>query len=165
MHKKFYNTLNDEHGGFAVTLEVLATLVMLFTFLVMILYFLRVMDVQRYMNTVMTSTAAQASRWGGVNSKAYRENISTKPLLITAQEQLDSVASDFGATISGTPLDKISYDGERITIKISYHLPEVFSTMSKVNGVSGNSYDSFSKTKNMSMKVSVSSIMEAGGLL
>lgn len=164
MHKKFKKELCSEHNGFAVTLEALATIVMLFVFLIMILYFLRVMDVQRYMNTVMTSTAAQASRWGGVDSKAYEDNISTTPLLTTAQSQLDLVASDFGARISGNP-SKISHDGDQITVKITYHLPPVFSTMSQVHSISGNSYDSYSQLANMSMQVSVDSIMEAGRLL
>lgn len=163
MRERLKSQLKQEHGGFAVTLEVLATLVMLFVFLIMILYFLRVMDVQRYMNTVMTSTAAQAARWGGVDSKAYEDNISSTPLLTTAQSQLNLVASDFGAVITGSP-DKISYDAQKINIRVSYHLPSVFSTMSKVNGLD-SSYDAYNATRNMSMQVNVNSIMESGRLL
>lgn len=158
------NILVNEHAGFAVTLEVLVTLVMMFTFLIMTLYFLRVMDVQRYMNTVMTSTAAQASRWGGVNSNAYRVNVSTTPLITTAQQQLQYVASDFNPVITGSP-NKITYNGQKITIKIKYSLPSVFSTASKVYSPSSGSYDMYTKTRNMSMSVSVNSIMEAGKLL
>lgn len=162
-YKKFKEIMNEEHGGFAVTIEVLCTLIMFTTFLNFTLYFLRVMDVQRYMNTVMTSTAAQASRWGGANTKAYRDNISNVPLLVTAQGQLNYVASDFNPVITGTP-DKISNNGDKITICINYSLPPVFSTMSKVNGFS-SSYDAYNKTRNMRMQISVNSIMEAGKLL
>lgn len=159
------NTIvNEEHAGFAVTLEVLATLCMLFVFLNATLYILRVMDVQRYMNTVMTSTAAQAARWGGADSKAYKDNVSNVPLITTAQQQLNYVAADFSPVISGNPA-KITYDSQPITITIRYSLPSVFSTMSKVNGVNGNSYDMYAKTRDMKMQVSVSSVMEAGKLL
>lgn len=161
--KNFSKCMNEEHGGFAVTLEVLCTLVMLCVFLNSTLYILRVMDVQRYMNTVMTSTAAQAARWGGANSKAYKDNVSSQSLMSTAQDQLNYVASDFNPVITGNPA-KITYNSQPITITIRYGLPSLFSTMSKVNGV-GSSYDMYNKTRNMSMKVSVNSVMEAGKLL
>lgn len=159
----FKKALNEEHAGFAVTLEVLATLSMICVFVNFILYFLRVMDTQRYMNTVMTSTAAQASRWGGTNTKAYSENISSTPLITTSQQQLNYVAADFNAVITGSPA-KITYDSQPITISIRYSLPSVFSTMSKVNGV-GGSYDMYRDTRDMRMSVTVNSIMEAGNLL
>lgn len=161
---KFSALLQEEHDGFAVTLEVLATLCMLVVFLNMTLYVLRVMDVQRYMNTVMTSTAAQAARWGGTDTKAYKTNVSSTPLMTTAQQQLNYAAADFNPVITGTPA-KITYDSQPITISVRYGLPSVFATMSKVNGVDGRNYDMYSVTRNMSMQVSVSSIMEAGKLL
>lgn len=136
---------------------------MLCVFLNFTLYMLRVMDVQRYMNTVMTSTAAQAARWGGSDSKAYKDNVSNTSLLVNAQNQLNYVASDFSPIIYGGPA-KITYNGQPITISIKYSLPSVFSTMSKVNGVN-KSYDLYSTTRNMSMSVSVNSVMEAGKLL
>ena len=162
-NRNINNILNEEHGGFAITLEVIATLAMMCVFLTMTLYFLRVMNVQRYMNTVMTSTAAQASRWGGVNTKAYSENISSTPLLITARQQLNYAATDFNPIITGTP-DKITSNGQKITITVKYSLPPVFSTMSNVNGVS-SSYNMYNQTRNMRMSISVNSIMESGKLL
>lgn len=163
-HNKLKDILNEEHSGFAVALEVLATLVMCCVFLCMILYILRVMNVQRYMNTVMTATAAQASRWGGVSTNAYKNNVSTEPLIVTGQNQLNIVARDFGATLYGTP-SKIQNDGDKIKITIKYHLPPVFQTMSKVSSADGGQYDMYNKTKNMNMSVTVGSIMEAGKLL
>ena len=164
LNTKLNNILEEEHAGFAITLEVLATLFMITMFISFTLYFLRVMDVQRFMNTVLTSTAEQASRWGGVNSNAYKNNISNEPLLTTAQTQLNSIASDFNPKISGTP-DKINEDGDKITVKITYSLPKIFSTMSKVNSIDGNSIDTYSTLKNLHMQISVNSIMESGALL
>lgn len=161
---KCNDIINEEHAGFAVTLEVLATLSMLVAFLNATLYILRVMDVQRYMNTVLTSTAAQAARWGGTDSKAYKDNVSETSLLDNARQQLKHVVSDFGPFIDGNP-PKITYNGQPITITIEYNLPSVFSTMSKVNGIDGNSYDMYEKTKKMKMQVTVNSVMEAGKLL
>lgn len=157
--------LNEEHSGFAITLEVIATLVMLCIFLNLTLYILRVMNVQRYMNTVMTATATQASRWGGINSNAYHNNVSSTPLLVSAQYQLTYVANGFNAVIGGSP-DKISNNGDKITIWIDYTLPSVFQTsgMSKVSGVN-ESHDMYDKTKIMRISVTVNSIMEAGKLL
>lgn len=162
--KNLKTELNKEHYGFAICLEVIVTLAMIFIFLNMNLYVLRVMNVQRYMNTVMTSTAAQAARWGGADSEAYAKNISSTPLLKTAQNQLNMVAMDFSPKISATP-DKIKNSGDEITVTIKYHLPPVFSTMSKVYSSSGDSFNMYNKTRNMKMQIKVRSIMEAGKLL
>lgn len=160
----FCEIMKENHNGFAITLEVLATLAMMCVFINFTLYMIRVMNVQRYMNTVMTSTAAQAARWGGANSKAYKDNVSTVPLMQTAQSQLKYVAEDFNPVISGSP-EKIENNGDKITITIKYGLPDVFSTMSNINSVSGKNYDMFEKTKEMKMQIVVNSVMEAGKLL
>ena len=162
-HLKIKSTLEQKHSGFAISLEVIATLIMMCVFLNMTLYVLRVMNVQRYMNTVLTATATQASRWGGVDTKAYYSNVSNTPLLASAQEQLTAIAPDFNTAIAGSP-DKITENGQGITITILYSLPSVFSTLSKVNG-NGDSYDMYDSTRDMHISVTVDSIMEAGKLL
>lgn len=161
--------LKEEHSGYIITFEVLATLYMLTMFIVMTLYILRVMNVQRYMNTVMTSTAAEASRWGGVNTKAYSVNVSTTPLLVTAQKELDYLCLDFHAIIKGSP-DKIIYDDHDININITYSLPSVlgpltFESMSKVTDLTGDQNDMYNVTRYMHMSVDVKSIMSSGRLL
>ena len=161
--ENFNSLINEEHAGFAITLEVMATLFMLFAFISFTLYFLRVMNVQRFMNTVLTSTAEQASRWGGVDSNAYRENVADNSLLNIATHELKEVAPDFNPSINGTP-DKISNDGDKITITISYGLPEAFKNLSKVTSLE-DQYDMYNVTQSMHMQVSVNSIMEAGVLL
>lgn len=164
MFDKIKKEIASEHAGFAITLEVFATLVMMTIFLTCTLYMLRVMNTQRFMNTVLTSTASEASRWGGVNTTAYHDANPSSPLLLkTAQDELDTIAPAFNSTITGSP-GKITNNGDPITITIIYHLPSVFSTMSDVNGPSG-SYNMFTETKDMHMSITVNSVMEAGRLL
>lgn len=152
------NLFNEEREGFAITLEVLVTLVVITMFLTMNLYILRVMNVQRYMNTILTSTAAEASRWGGTNSNAYRKNVSSTPLLEIANAQLNAVAPGYNCHISGSP-ETITSNGEKITITITYQLPSVFQTMSMVGGT--NMYLTGTRT----MSIAVNSIMSPGSLL
>lgn len=157
------NILNQKHKGFAMTLEVLATLFMLTVLVNLTLYNIRVMNVQRYFNTILTSTAAQASRWGGVNTRAYKVNVLAIDLLSDAKSELVKVAPDYSPNITGTP-DKIKSNSEKITITIYYRLPSVFSTNSKVSSLSGSQVDMYNgNTKTMS--ISVHSIMESGNLL
>lgn len=160
---KFTSILNEKHSGFAITIEVIVTLAMCCIFLTCTLYILKVMNVQRYMNTVMTSTATQASRWGGVNTKTYRNNVSSTSLINQAQSQLDLIASNFNPKITGSP-NTIASSNQKITIKIEYSLPNAFEALSTVNNTSG-SYDMYTKTRDMNMQISVYSIMEPGKLL
>lgn len=162
--QKVKTFLNEEHDGFAFQFEVLATLFMMTVFIVMTLYMLRVMNVQRYMNTVLTSTAATASRWGGVNTNAYLKNVSSTPLLTTSQHQLDIVAADYGAVITGSP-SRITYDSQQITVTIYYHLPPVFSTSSRVQTIQGTNYNMRNGLNNLHMTVNVNSVMSSGRLL
>lgn len=155
--------LNSKHQGFAMTLEVLAALFMITVLINLTLYNIRVMNVQRYFNTILTSTAAEASRWGGVNTRAYKANVSTTDLLTTAKSQLQEVAPDYKSSITGTP-DKISNNSDKITITIYYSLPSVFSTHSKVTSLDGSQVDMYdSNVKKMS--ISIGSVMESGDLL
>lgn len=164
MDKKIVKVLNDEHNGFAVTLEVLATLFMFTMFMCTTFYILRVMNVQRYMNTILTSTAAEASRWGGTNTNAYRLNVDTTPALVKAQQELNYLCLDYGATITGGP-STINAIGDPITIQISYHLPPVFQTFGKVTALDGSQTDMYATTNYLGMQITVYSIMSPSKLL
>lgn len=155
--------LMEKHQGFAMTLEVLATLFMLTVLINLTLYNIRVMNVQRYFNTILTSTAAQASRWGGTDTNAYRVNVSNENLLSIARRQLVEVAPDYHPSIVGSP-DKIRSDSDKITVTIYYKLPSVFSTKSKVTAVDGSQVDMFD-SKYKSMTISIGSVMGSGELL
>lgn len=155
--------LKQKHKGYAITFEVICTLLMFITFITMTLYVLRVMNVQRFMNTVMTSAAAQASRWGGNYTKAYAINVGKDPIQAIAQEQLNTIAGDFRPEIVISP-EKITSNNDTITVVISYRLPPIFRTMSKIN-LPEASYDMYDKTKEMKMSLTVRSIMRPGPLL
>lgn len=155
--------LKQKHKGYAITFEVICTLLMFITFITMTLYVLRVMNVQRFMNTVMTAAAAQASRWGGNYTRAYEMNVGKDPIQAIAQNQLNTIARDFEPEIKISP-EKITLDDDTITVVISYRLPPIFGTMSKIN-LPGVSYDMYDKTKDMEMSLTVRSIMRPGPLL
>lgn len=166
------DVLNKEHYGFAITLEVIVTLFMLFVFIGLCLYLLNVMNVQRYMHTVLASTASQAARWGGTDSKAYRDNISTTPLLVTAQNQLNLAASGYGTgnngnagpTIGTTTPPVITESNNKITIYIDYCYPSFFQGYSKVRNKRGTMVQ-MHQSGVVRMSITVYSIMEAGKLL
>lgn len=157
------NVLMAKHQGFAMTLEVLATLFMLTTLINLTLYNIRVMNVQRYFNTILTATAAQASRWGGMDTKAYRANVSNVNLLTIARQQLVEVAPDYSPSIVGNP-NRISSDSEKIHVTIYYRLPSVFSTHSKVTALDGSQAEMYSSNVK-SMSISIGSVMGSGDLL
>ena len=163
--KLLKSRIKEEHKGFLMTLEVLVTLVIMFSFVTMDLYILRVMNIQRFMNTVLTSTAEQASRWGGINSQPYKDNVNgSESLVDVAQKQLTLVAKEYNPKVTGSP-NYISKNSDKINISISYSLPSAFSTYSKVNPNGDDAYNMYEKTSNMNLSVSVNSIMKAGKLL
>lgn len=151
---------NEEHDGFAISLEVLVTLVSITTFITFTLFFLQVMNVQRYMNTVLTSTAIQAAKYGGTDTNAYRINVSnSKPLMTSAQEALNLYASPYNPRISGSPT-KITNANQNITIVLTYSLPSPFSQFGP-----GGDATIYNTIKNMRMVVTVESVMDPGGAL
>lgn len=159
--------LKNEHSGFAITLEVLFTLCTLFTFLTMFLYITRVMNLQRYMNTCLTSAAIQAARYGGNNTKAFHENVHSGSVSAYYTDKLNSIAKDYSGTFTGAQAnlylqispEKIEYDTEPIHLTLTYTIPGVFSSYSKIGHY--DMYDGNSKT----IRLTVNSIMKAGDLL
>lgn len=160
--------LKEEHNGFAISLEVMLTLCIIFTFLSMFLYIDRIMNLQRYMNTCMTSAAIQASRYGGNNTKAFHENvIAGQTISEYYNNKLDQIAKDYGYSYNGaqasfnltiTP-DRIRYDSQEINVVLNYYIPSSFSSYSKV--FNADMYDGNTKQ----ITVRVCSIMKAGELL
>jgi len=160
--------LNEEHQGFAITLEVMAALFMFTMFTTVILYTIRVMNTDRYMNTILTSTAASASRWGGTNTAAYARNVnSTQNLLTLANQQLAIVAPDYHAQITGGP-GTISYDNQLITLTLTYYLPPIFGDtggMGRVTSLNSTTSPWQQLMGPRSRSISVKSIMNSGILL
>lgn len=172
---RIVNQLQEEHGGFAITFEVICTMAMLTTMIFLTLFLLMTMNAQRYMHTVLTTTASEASRWGGNNTRAYQLNVdSSKTIQQNAQENLQRVVSQFNPVIRVTP-EKISVDGEEITVELRYSIWEAFKSFGTVQSptLSGwGSYDLGSASGvggtlggEMRMSINVSSIMKVGTLL
>jgi len=160
--QKMQDTLQSEHAGFAITLEVLCTLVMMFTMLFLVLFLIMVMNAQRFMNTVLTTTAAEASRWGGVPSRAYELNVGGTPLLTSSQQKLNATVPEYHAVITGYP-NSITYNGQPVTVTVTYHIPTLWN-FGKVH--IGNAVANVDNTvRNLSMTVRVASNMGAGGLI
>lgn len=61
--------------GYAVTLEVLCSVLAIFIIAHATLNILNMMNAQRYMTTVLTSTASMVARWGGTSTNSYYENV------------------------------------------------------------------------------------------
>lgn len=151
--------MNDEHSGFAVTLEVICTLVIVTMFVIMTTYILGVMNVQRYMNTAMTSAAAEASRWGGNYTDAYKKNSSqSDSISVCTYNQLKDLPFVSDVSVSITPIS-ISYDLQPITVTVSYRYANTFASVGRVGAT--NMFDSNKKT----ISVTVYSIMKSGDLL
>lgn len=157
--EKTKNVMKESQSGFAITIEVMVSLLTVTLIMLNTTYLLTAMNTQRYMNTVLTSTAAEASRWGGVDTKAYRANVSDTSIISRAQSNMSDIPVGYCPRISGTP-KTISDNSEIITITIDYNLPGIFE-------MSGNktSYESGCPGAKMQMKVNINSVMEAGKLL
>ena len=165
MNNKFTNLLNEEHNGFATTLEVMLTLVVIVMFLTLNLFILKVMNVQRFMNTVLTTTAAEGSRWGGLETNIYRENSRSEiTLLEQANQNLESYFKDdlyeiYQPKLSGT--SKIN-DDRQVTVTINYYIPAPFIDLINWNGDNNNKAVLGNERE---MSVTVTSIVEPGILL
>lgn len=164
----------EEHCGFAVTLEVMCTLVMLFAMIIFIVFLMMVMNAQRFMNTIMTSTAVEASRWGGNNTRSYQINTGEPPIQNTAQAHLDAIVPEYNASITVTP-ERISTPGERVYVTVRYHLPSAWQTIGTFTGGGAGSSpptNAYNRLENrngygqgLTMSVSVCSVTKAGALI
>lgn len=154
--------MKEKHKGFAATLEVMVTMAMLMMFMLVTVYTVRITNAQRYMNTVITSTAASAARWGGVNSNAFKKNVGSGMDGITlAKQQLGSLVNEYNIKFTKSA-DTITTDDGAITVGITYELPYIGELRNVENGLDKTS--GISRTK-MSMSVTVYSVMEKGKLL
>lgn len=179
--EKLLELLNQEHGGFAITFEVICTLTMMTTMIFLVIFLMMTMNAQRFMHTVLTTTAAEASRWGGYNTYAYHLNVngrtdySGENLVQTANKMLISVVPQFNPVLTcDTP--KISHNGQKITVEIRYSIWDAFKSIGTVNSPSLNSGwrtldlgtasgSGGSLGGEMHMKIGVYSTMKAGSLL
>lgn len=69
--KNLKATANDERPGFAITFEIMMVTLLAATVISIIIYFIEVMNVERFFFDVTASTCTAASRYGGDKSRAY----------------------------------------------------------------------------------------------
>lgn len=141
-------SLNRKIKGYAITLEVIFTIAMFATFFNATIYLLNALNVQRYMDTVLTSTVIQAAKWGGTNSNAYLANGMNYSILDNARQQLSDLPRGFSASISATP-EKISKEQRNVEVTVKWKLPSFFGFPSK----------------NITATSEMEAIMKPGGLL
>lgn len=156
--------LKRKRKSFVATIEVMVTLVLITMMSSLTLYSIRVMDVQRYMNTVLTNSIAEASRWGGFDTLPYQNNVGGGTILGKAQNDLNRFAPDFHPKITGSP-NKI---GSTTVVqgRIDYHLPPVYGTISNIVSPStGEEFNMYEGVRNLHMQSSAHSIMQPGILL
>ena len=115
------NFFNRKTKGYAITFEVIFTIILLIMMINFILYCLVTFDIQRYMTTVFTSTIIEIAKWGGINNTATNIN-GIGNIINTAQQQLDLVAYKFKPKISGGP-DNIISATQKVWCRLEWTYP------------------------------------------
>ena len=118
------NVLNQEREGFAVTFEIILTMLLIAAISSLTIYFVQVMELERYFADVTASTCSMASRYGGSESTAYKIQVSQRAsggngvgkanIQDNANYQLAYVNSKYKAIYNANVLEPV--DGKYITV-------------------------------------------------
>ena len=119
----FKKVFRKKVKGFAFTLEVIMSLALLAFILNVSTYSMYALNAQRYMDTILTSTAIQAAKWGGTNNSVTQIN-GVPDIIQEANRNLESYAPDFNAKMSGTP-KAVSANNNKVTITLDFDYPEM----------------------------------------
>jgi len=147
---------NRKVKGYAITFEVIFTIVLLIMMINFILYCLVTLDTQRYMSTVITSTIIESAKWGGTNNTATRIN-GIGDIIETSQKQLELVAAKFHPVITGGP-EYITNSTQKVWCELEWTYPGLnifFNIKAKPIDKKGNN----------SLYIEMDPIMRPGGLL
>lgn len=126
MNFKLNQNLRNKRKGYAITLEVLITVLAIVTIINATTYIIATFNTQRYMDTVLTSTITQIAKWGGTNSNAYKANNMDYDVIKNAQDELDrKVAPMFNAKIKGGP-EKINRNNTKVYVQMTWRYPGIF---------------------------------------
>lgn len=120
--KKFFNR---ERKGYAITFEVLITIVLMTMFLNATTWVLTTINTQRFINTTLISTAVSIAKWGGTNSKAYAVNGVSEDLIKTSQTYLNKYAPSFNVKIKGEP-KVITPSNNEVSCSVEWTYPKIF---------------------------------------
>ena len=161
--------LSKKHSGFIVSLEVMLSIVIFTQFMNFTMYIMRVMNAERYISTILTSTASQAARWGGNYTKAFKENTGngTRTIQQIAQQQLNEQAPGFNAIVRVTP-DTIDKRNNEVSVNITYRYPSPWNFQQKIQSVESGEHDFSTGITDGSVRsksIKMPSVMKDGKLL
>jgi len=106
--------------GYAITLEVIFTLMIFSIFVSMTMFTMTALDSQRYMNSILTSTLIQGAKSGGFNN-SYTIINGLGDIQYTAQKEIDKLNKILGSPkIECIPDVVKPGDKVRCTIKWKY---------------------------------------------
>lgn len=118
--------MKRKRKGYMITLEVAVTILTLSLFIQATTYILLTLNTQRYVDTVLTTTAIQTSKWGGTNSNAYFANGMDYDVVANAQRELDrNLDPKFKAKITASP-SKVTTSNNKVVCTISWTYPGIF---------------------------------------
>lgn len=133
MKGNFEEYLNKERGGFHISFEIIACMMLFAAVVFVTIYFTELFETERYFANVTSSTCQMACRYGGNNSKAYAVQVKNGTIEDNANYQLRYIQSqqanskNKGANlvpINGKYIsvsDEPASDGT-ITVRLSYKL-------------------------------------------
>lgn len=128
-----YSYLNSDRDGFAISFEIMMTMIMVTLVCSVTAYFAQVFETERYFADVASSTCIMASRYGGNSSKAYKIQVNKGTIADNANKQLEYINSR-NSSISISPAGSdgkyiyvSSYpdSNNNVTVSISYKLGNI----------------------------------------
>lgn len=87
------NRLNEQRKGFAITFEIMLTMLLVTIVTSATVYFAQVFETERYFAEVASSTCVMASRYGGNDSNAYKIQVRRGTIADTANRHLAYINS------------------------------------------------------------------------
>lgn len=158
-------SLKQNHKGFAISIEILLTMVMFTQITAFTFYSIRVMNGQRFLSTILYNSAVQASKWGGNDTKAWHSATGYAQTISTFySNKISSSYKQFNPTLTITP-DKITDNNVEITTTLSYSWPSFFKSGAIVNSGNVKVDNSTWMNKRVTQTVKINSIMNPGKLL
>lgn len=118
------NGLMMRRRGFAMTIEVIFTLMTIALMVNASIYMMSMFNSHRYMHTVATATATQIAKWGGTESNAYKANNMNYNVIENAQNELNRTASILNPTITGSP--KVIKGNDKVEVKLTWRYPQIY---------------------------------------
>lgn len=85
-------SLKNDRAGFAITFEIMLTVLLVVTFMTNTVFFTTLYETQRYFADVTSSTCTMVARYGGNDSAAYKVQVANGgDIMQNAQAQLNQI--------------------------------------------------------------------------